>query len=97
MNWTRKPQEQDGAYMFSGQFYVTSSVNDKIPPEDIFNIYDDIQKSVAECGGVDYLQIYESDNGLKLYFIDQLSKEMVESRQFEDKENYCTLMLSSES
>lgn len=94
--WTRKPQEKIGSYQFSGQFYATNGVATSLCADEILFIYQDVQAFAKERGGIDYLQVYHNENGQKLFFIDQLNKEMVESGDYEEKENYCTLLLAEE-
>ena len=94
--WIRKPQEQEGTYFFSGQLYVTQAVLNSIHPIEISAIHIDLQLFVKEKNGIDYLQIYVNDKGDRLYFIDQLKKEMVESGKYKPDENYCTLLFSWE-
>jgi len=94
--WIRKPQEQPGTYQFSGTFFVTLGVAATLTPDEITAIYLDIQLFVAETGGIDYLQIYISETGDKLYFIDHCTKEMMEDPQFEEGQNYCTLLFAHE-
>ncbi len=94
--WVRKEQEQEGTYQFNGTMYVTKGVLATLSPPEILAIYLDIQKIVTEKGGVDYLQIYVSSNGGKVYFIDQLNKEMIESGAFLPEDNHCTLLLPEE-
>ena len=95
--WKRKPQEQGGSYFFSGKFLVTSGVENILTPTEILNIYLDVQQLVKEKNGIDYLIVYiHEDTGQKLFFIDQLNKEMIESGEFLPEYNYCTLLLASE-
>ena len=94
--WTRKPQERQGTYRFSGTFYVTQEVIASISPEEIVAIYLDIQALVKETGGIDYLQVYENEHGDKLYFIDQCDPEMMAEESFREEYNYCTLLFSHE-
>jgi len=96
MIWIRKPQEQYGTYYFSGKFYITHAILNNFTPNDITAIYIDIQLFVRESNGADYLQVYINDQGDKLYLIDQLNKEMIDSGQFEAEDNYCTLMFAHE-
>lgn len=77
--WTRKPQEQDGNYFFFGQFLATRSVVEELPTNEIISICHDIKTFVHQKNGVDYLQVYTDEQGRKLYLINQLSKEMIES------------------
>ena len=95
--WKRKPQEQEGTYFFSGQFYITRGVQELLIPEEVHRIYLEIQQLVEEQEGLDYLQVYvHEDTGQKLFFIDQLNKEMIASGQYRVEDNLCTLMLAEE-
>lgn len=95
--WIRQPEEQEGDHWFSGKFLVTIGVQDLLTPEEILAIYLDIQNLVKEKNGLDYLQMFvHSETGQKLFFIDQLSKEMIESGEFLSEYNYCTLLLAEE-
>ena len=94
--WERKPQEQEGNYHFSGKFLVTRGVNEALSQEEILAIYQEIKQLVEEKEGLDYLQIFVNEKGDKLFFIDQLNKQMIESGDFAAEHNYRTLMFSSE-
>lgn len=94
--WVRKPQEKKGNYFFSGQFYTTRGISDELSAEEILSIYQDVQSFVLEQNGIDYLQVYTDSKGRKLFFIDNLNKEMIESGQYRADDNYCTLMFASE-
>jgi len=95
--WTRKPQEKDGTYFFSGQFLVTIGVQNLLDSQEIKDIYLEIQRLVKEQSGLDYLQVYECEGKAeKLFFIDQLNVEMIESGEFTSEDNHCTLLLGSE-
>jgi hypothetical protein len=94
--WTRKPQEQEGPYLFSGTLYITQGVRAKLSDPEIMSIYLNILDAVVQSGGVDYLQIYESNEGSKVYFIDQCSPDMMEVEGFNQDFNYCTILLPSE-
>lgn len=94
--WTRKPQEQEGSYLFSGNFYITRGVANSLSEKEILDIYFDILSFVKEKGSVDYLQVYVSNAGGKLFFIDQLDKDMIASGAYAQEDNYCTLLLPEE-
>jgi hypothetical protein len=96
MHWKHNPQEQAGTYLFSGTFYVTSLVSSQLTSNEISAIYLHMQVFVMENGGADYLQVFENGKGAKLYFIDQLNREMIQSGGYEPEHNHCTLMFSSE-
>lgn len=95
--WLYQPQEKEGTYQFSGTFYATIGIQKTLSQDEIFEIYLFIKLQVKEKKGLDYLQVFiDKDTGQKLFFIDQLNNEMIESRQYLRQENYCTLLLASE-
>ncbi len=95
--WKRKLQEQQGTYYFSGKFLMTNGVQHLLSPEDILAIYQDVQQLVKENEGIDYLVTYiHEDTKQKLFFIDQLNKEMIDSGDYAPEYNVCTLMLAEE-
>ncbi|MCY1660154.1 hypothetical protein [Chryseobacterium sp. SL1] len=55
--WEHQPQEQEGNYLFSGTFYVTKGVSDKLSGQEISDIYGYIQK-LAQEKNLDYLQVF---------------------------------------
>ncbi len=94
--WTRKPQEREGTYRFSGTMLVTNTVLAELSIGEITGIYLDIQELVRATGGIDYLQVYENEVGDKLYFIDQCDAEMMNDPSFKPEHNHCTLLFSHE-
>jgi len=95
-NWKRQKQERDGTYFFGGKFYATRGIVTELSIEEILFICQDLKAFVKEKNGIDYLQVYADEKGRKLFFIDQLNKEMIESGQYRDDDNHCTLMFASE-
>ncbi|MDG3582949.1 hypothetical protein [Galbibacter pacificus] len=96
-NLEYKLQEEEGDYYFNGVFYVTQTVRNTLTANEILEIYIFTQDLVEQHKGIDYLQVfYLIEHDCKLFFIDQLSKAMIESNQYSTEDNYCTLMLSSE-
>jgi hypothetical protein len=94
--WKRKPQEQEGKHLFSGTLVVTQGVMHTLHRDEISAIYFDTLNFVMEKGGIDYLQVYESEDGLKVYLIDNCSPEQMEHLEFQPEDNYCTLLLAEE-
>lgn len=94
--WTRKPQEKDGTYLFSGNFYTTRRVYEELSPQEIRAIHADVKAFAKAKQGIDYIQVYEDEQGRKLFFIDQLNREMIDSGDYKDEDNYCTLLFASE-
>jgi len=96
-NLEYKIQEKEGDYFFNGIFYITQSVQNLLTIDEVFEIYTFTQDLVKQHKGIDYLQsFYHVEQDCKLFFIDQLSKSMIENGQFSYQENYCTLMLASD-
>ena len=95
--WIRQPQEQSGTYPFSGKFLVTIGIQNLLSKEEIFAIYFDVQKLVKEKDGIDYLVVYiHETTNQKLFFIDQLNREMIASGDYLAEYDYCTLLLAEE-
>jgi hypothetical protein len=66
------PQEQEGTYMFDGQFVATRAAIDKFGDALIVGAHILLQKEVARRGGLDYLQVFDI-NGERLWFIDDIT------------------------
>ncbi len=95
-HWKRQPQERDGSYEFSGQLYATKGVSNELSADEILSIYQDVQAFAKNKHGIDYLQVYKDEKGRKLFFIDQLNREMINSGEYAEEDNHCTLMFASE-
>jgi fibronectin type 3 domain-containing protein len=94
-NWIRKPQEQPGKYRFNGQLYITVTVQAELSPEEINSIVQEIRDFVNQEDGIDYLQVYEEDNGSRrLFFIDQLNDDM--KPHHPPEHNHATLLFDWE-
>lgn len=89
--------EQEGNYFFEGAYYLSRGVIDNIPKKEIAEIFYFTKKLVKQHNGIDYLQtFYSIDQDCKLFFIDNLSKQMIESGNYSQSDNYATLILSNE-
>lgn len=51
---------------------------------------------VKAQNGMDYLQVFQNAAGRKIFLIDNLNREMIESGAFREQDNYCTLMFAEE-
>ena len=92
-----KLQEQEGSHHFGGKFYITSNAQNILTSEEIKEIYDFIQDLVKQHDGIDYLQVfYCAEHDCKLFFIDQLNQQMLQSGEYSEEHHYCTLMLESD-
>jgi hypothetical protein len=95
--WIRKPQEvEDQKYFFNGGFFVTATIKNTLTDEDILFIYNDVRQFAEAKNGIDYIQVYESDTGLKVWIIDELDQSMIESGEYNKEDNRCTLLFPSE-
>ena len=80
--WKRLPQECEGQYFFSGQASMTLGVEAALSPEEIAFIVADLHAFVQQEIGADYLQVYESDDGHRVWCIDQLRQSIKDSGDF---------------
>lgn len=95
--WERQSQETSGTYMFSGKLLVTRCVKLLLSDEEINIIINDAKEFVKSENGIDYLLVYQnSKTRQKLFFIDQLNREMIDSGCYEPEHNHATLLLPSE-
>jgi len=99
-HWKRTPQERDGDYEFGGRTYMTRGVQRELTADEVAWILRDLRRAVREHDGLDYLQVYEADDGRTVWVIDQLSRSMKESGDYSAEEieayDYFTLLLPSE-
>jgi len=97
MKWKIQPQEQGGTYHFSGNSFLTRGIQALLEEDEIKAIYLEVQALVEENNGIDYLVVYiHEDTQQKLFFIDQLNQEMIESGGHPPEHHYCTLLLAEE-
>ena len=95
-NFARKPQENEGSYFFSGRLFITQGVQNALAIEEVHAIHRDVKAFVVQENGIDYLQVYEFEDGRVVWLIDQLNKEMIESGDYEAEDNHCTMLLPEE-
>jgi hypothetical protein len=98
--WVRKPQEQEGDYVFAGSMYMTSGVQTSLEQHEIMSIIADLRRAVKAHNGLDYLQVYTHQDGRKVWVIDTLPKSRLDSSELTQAEkaehNYFTLLLPEE-
>lgn len=95
--WTRKPQEKEGQkYFFSGQCLITAGINETIHKDELRSMIADLQTFVKEKDGVDYRQVYEDENGNRVWMIDNLNQEMKQSEDYEAEDDYFTILYPHE-
>lgn len=89
--------KDEGDYHFNGTFYVTKTVHNTLTSQEIIEIYNFTQDLVKQHKGIDYLQVFfRIENDCKLFFIDQLNQQMLQSGEYNEEHHYCTLMLATE-
>lgn len=97
MKWILQAQERGGTYMFFGQFLITSRVQELLTPNEIMYMYYKVHDLVQTFNGLDYLQVFiQIETGQKIFFIDQLNRQMIASGGFPPEHDHCTLMLAEE-
>lgn len=94
--WQRQKQECEGNYYFCGSFYATNGVAESLPEKEIMEIILDVKKAVKEKVGLDYLQVFKNEEGQKIFVIDQLNKEEIESGDFSPEDNYAMVLFAEE-
>lgn len=98
--WKIQPQEQDGDYYFNGRYLTTATVQNKLSKEEIDSIISQTLKRVKENNGADYLQVFVNEQGDKIFFIDQLSKSMLDGDGYTEEQkkeyNTATILFSFE-
>ena len=98
--WSRDEQEREGDYFFNGRAHITRGVQRELSQAEILQIIQDLRTAVRKHEGLDYLQVYTSDDGQTVWVIDQLSRSMKESGDYSDEQiaayDYFTLLFPSE-
>ncbi|NNE33944.1 MAG: hypothetical protein HKN13_01825 [Rhodothermales bacterium] len=99
-NWTRKPEEHPGDYTFSGRSVMTAGVAHQLEMTDVLQVSSALRRAVRENAGLDYLQVFESDDGRVVWAIDQLSQSMREGGDYTPEQleeyDYWTMLLPEE-
>lgn len=94
-----KLQPQDNAhyhYYFSGRFYYSKLVSQKLHFKEVISIYQQVQDLVAQKKGIHYLQTFvHEETGEGIHFIDQLEFQVM-SYDRDNDENYCLLLFEEE-
>jgi len=94
--WKRKSQENEGNHLFSGKVCITEKVQHEIPDGELKAICRDLYKFLQKKTRINYMQIYTDEQGRMLYFVDNLSEDMLCSVLYQGEENYCLLMFAEE-
>lgn len=95
-NWKRQPQACEGNHLFSGKVCITERVQCELADEEIKTICRDLGAFIKEKTRINYMQVYADECGRKLFFVDNLSEDMLNSILYQDEENYSLLMFAEE-
>jgi len=74
--WKRKPQECKGDYFFEGRLVITRGAIELLSLPEMTQVVKLLKTAVQENNGLDYLQVFESTGGDKVWIIDALSRLM---------------------
>ena len=88
--WIHQPQEQDGDYWFDGRIFMTNNIQADIPQIELMGIINHLQTLAKEQEGIDYLQVFKTEEGDKIFIIDQITKSQIETSPKEY--HYCTIL-----
>ena len=96
--WKLQPQEQEGLYMFCGKMYLTRGVNESVPIAKIMQMVLEVKQCVLDNNGADYLQVFKTSSGEKIFIIDQLDRIMKDGQPQDwiDENDYFTVLFSHE-
>lgn len=79
---------------------MTQGVARALAPEEIAFIVADLHAFVQQENGIDYLQVYEADDGRRLWCIDQLRQSVKDSGEFTPEQlaeyDHWTMLLPEE-
>ena len=95
-SWTHLPQERDGDYFFDGRALMTSGVQEALSADEVLWVVKTLRRFVRRHSGADYLQVFECDDGRKVWCICQLSQSMKVSGDYVFDDDYWTMLLPDE-
>lgn len=100
MPFKRKPQEKASlhGYYFSGQAVITQNAKATITQAELNHILTDLFNFIgSRPKGIDYLQVYQHEDGRRIWIIDNVSQQMRESNDYDPKvleeSDYWTILL----
>lgn len=95
--WVRKTQEKGGDYWFNGICYLTATINQTIPKQEIITILQDLHSFVESEQGIDYLQVYTNqETGQVIWIIDQVTRQELKRGVQPAEHNYYTILFPDE-
>jgi hypothetical protein len=67
--WTRAPEETSGTHRFNNRAFMTPGVRDLLGDE-LATLVEILYRYVQASDGLDYLQVFTSDEGARVWVID---------------------------
>ena len=86
--WIYQEPECPGNYRFDGKLYVTRNIILRLSILEVIQITRKIEVLVQEYNGIDYLQTFKNQEGVKIYCIDCHDKSL--------PDNYWTMLFVDE-
>lgn len=68
--WTRKPQEVEGSHRFNSRTVITRAAQAAITSAELLHLSTMLRQAITESDGLDYLQVFECDDGRVIWCID---------------------------
>lgn len=69
-HWTRKPQETPGSHRFERRTVMTRAFEAATSPEERYDLIVCLRRAITTHNGLDYLQVFESNDGRTIWCID---------------------------
>lgn len=97
LGWKSLRKGINGDYWFSGDFFYTKEVLEKLSQQEIFTIYTNTRRLARQREGIDYLQVYvHKAKKYSLFLIDNVEKSALDNKEIAQEHNYSTLMFNYE-
>ena len=77
--WHYQKQEQEGDYWFGGKIYMTANIQTQIPNHELQAIILFLKMLALKQKGLDYLQVFKTNDGTKIFVIDQITRQQIAS------------------
>lgn len=68
--WKREPQEVTGQHRFDGRALMTQGIQNEVGRAAVLRLETMLHEAVREEDGLDYLQVFTSDEGHRVWVID---------------------------
>ncbi len=69
-HWTRKPEQHPGTHHFERRTVMTRAFEAATSPHERYDLIACLHRAITANDGLDYLQVFESDDGRTVWVID---------------------------